>query len=371
MAMALRLQASTVAAAALETGKPILVIEDEDDHFALLQLRLSEVSPETAVIRAHSLAEGKRVARLLDLHLVFLDLHLPDARGLETLSALRRNFSNHPVVVLTSHNDTQIGLSALQYGAMDFIDKPSLSTANLSRRMAFARERHDAMQDMRRQKDIMGTMIASLGHDLKSPPRQIAALCDQIETTLTQGERDKIKAELSGMRKRCSHLNDVLTDTLSFARNARQNPNLAKVSLAEIVAQVGTELGQQSRTQLISDIPLTGDPTLIFLIVKNLVGNGLKYWRGTPSNVEIHGQNTGGHSIIRVTDNGMGIAAGVLPHVFEPTVRGVDGTEFPGTGFGLSIVHAMAQIHGGQVQISSQLGQGTEVTLSLPLHKLS
>jgi two-component system, OmpR family, heavy metal sensor histidine kinase CusS len=106
------------------------------------------------------------------------------------------------------------------------------------------------------------------------------------------------------------------------------------------------------------------DRTLMQRAVSNLVSNalastlqgGLIELRGTVAAEEIR---------IEVRDNGSGIAAAHLPHIFDRFYR-VDHTRAGGSGLGLSIVKSIAQLHDGDVEIQSRLGQGTNVVLRFP-----
>ncbi|CAM3397313.1 sensor histidine kinase [Hydrogenibacillus schlegelii] len=110
---------------------------------------------------------------------------------------------------------------------------------------------------------------------------------------------------------------------------------------------------------------LRGRPDALASAVELLLENALKYTdRGR---VRIVCRAADGRLVFRVEDTGIGISPDDVPHVFERFYRGKNALDRPGTGLGLAIVRAVARAHGGDVTIESAPGQGTAVTLMLPL----
>jgi signal transduction histidine kinase len=111
-----------------------------------------------------------------------------------------------------------------------------------------------------------------------------------------------------------------------------------------------------------------GDPPRLQQVAWNLIANGIKF---TPrgGHVEVHTGRAGDQAVLRVRDDGQGIGAGFLPHVFAP-FRQADGSmtrAHGGLGLGLSIVKHLVELHGGTVAVESPgAGQGATFTVSLP-----
>jgi signal transduction histidine kinase len=101
-------------------------------------------------------------------------------------------------------------------------------------------------------------------------------------------------------------------------------------------------------------------------ILTNLLTNAVKYSeRG--SAVSLAAQQLPGQIIFRVRDHGIGIPAADLKNIFTPFFRSENAASFSGTGLGLVIVKLCAERHGGNVEIESREGQGTAVTVQLPV----
>jgi two-component system, OmpR family, sensor histidine kinase BaeS len=100
-------------------------------------------------------------------------------------------------------------------------------------------------------------------------------------------------------------------------------------------------------------------------VTTNLLTNALKF---TPpgGRVTIDTRQVGPDAILEVTDTGTGIPADDLPHIFDRFWRGRDAAQTSGSGIGLTIAAELAQAHGGHLAASSQPGEGTQMTLTLP-----
>jgi signal transduction histidine kinase len=112
---------------------------------------------------------------------------------------------------------------------------------------------------------------------------------------------------------------------------------------------------------------VAGDKTLLRVALQNLVANGIKFARpGVPAVVQVSCTSSSDKHEIKVSDNGIGIPAGQLESIFEMFKRLHSRKQYEGTGLGLSICRRIARLHGGDVQVTSQLGQGSCFTLTLP-----
>jgi signal transduction histidine kinase len=170
----------------------------------------------------------------------------------------------------------------------------------------------------------------------------------------------------------------LVDDLLEAARLAHGAIDLDKqsVEMAQIVAQAienATPLIERKRHALKIAVPAAGlqvhgDRQRLARAVGHLVTNAAKY---TPAGgtIRIAGERRDGHIVLRVEDHGAGIAAELLPRVFEPFVqdeRGLDRAE-GGMGIGLAIAKRVFALHGGSVSADSAgPGRGSVFTVSLP-----
>jgi signal transduction histidine kinase len=165
----------------------------------------------------------------------------------------------------------------------------------------------------------------------------------------------------------------LIEDLLRYARTARSAAEAVPVPLAPLAQHLTTVFGERivsagARVEIVEplDTPL-GDPTLIGQILNNLLDNALTYRcvHGTPR-VRITSRRIGGHVVIEVVDNGIGIEPEYYEKIFQVFQRLHSSDEYPGTGLGLAIVAKAVQVMEGDVSVESAPGRGSTFTVRLP-----
>ena len=112
--------------------------------------------------------------------------------------------------------------------------------------------------------------------------------------------------------------------------------------------------------------PVSGDHDLLVLAFRNLLDNALKFTR-VSDQIEVRATEDGRMAVVEVADTGPGIPSEDLPHIFEELYRGHNAQDIPGSGLGLALVQRIVELHGGEISVRSREGQGTVVTVRLPL----
>lgn len=143
------------------------------------------------------------------------------------------------------------------------------------------------------------------------------------------------------------------------------------VLLAEIVNEFSPqahEMQQQLNYTAPSPASVNGDPLQLRQLFRNLIGNAIKY---TPrgGNINVKAVASQDELTVKVEDNGYGIPASDLPFIFNRfyRVRNSKTTEIEGNGLGLAIVKSIAEQHGGDITVESELQKGSCFTITLPL----
>ena len=127
----------------------VLLVEDEEDHRALVSRHLQRAVPGISVTCAGTLSEALQLVNSQPPALILSDLGLPDASGLEAVGGLCTTAQAAPVVVLTSLDDEATAVGALRMGAQDYLVKDEISPRMLRRTLRYALERHRAQQEIR------------------------------------------------------------------------------------------------------------------------------------------------------------------------------------------------------------------------------
>ena len=231
------------------------------------------------------------------------------------------------------------------------------------------------MQDITplKQLDRLRTeWVAAVSHDLKNPIQvvQLGAVLLEMDGPLNELQLDRILI----IQRSASQLSDLVTNVLDLARlEAGPSLRLAPVDVGATIEETLTTLEhlaarkeQQIKTEISDPLPdIQGDRALLGRVIANLVSNAIKY---TPDGgtISVRARHADPVVEIEVSDDGPGIPAEAVPHLFDRFYR-VPGTVADGTGLGLSIVKSIVEKHRGSIEVSSAPGEGSTFTLRLPV----
>ena len=244
----------------------------------------------------------------------------------------------------------------------------------LRRREAALVRSNQALADEDRLKSqYMLRLAHSLLHRLEDVERATSsALRD-----LSAGASESARGMLGRAQQWLASLHRYVQDVVDLSRiRAAGTPVLSYVYLPRIVYQqvqdlqaLAAERNIRIRAEVDDDTsPIMGDPQALGQALENVLRNAIVY--GTPDStvrVGLHAQDNA--LDLTVENDGMGIAAGDLPHVFEEFYRGEKAREVDprGSGLGLSIARHVMEQHGGSISVASEEGKGCRFVLSVPL----
>jgi len=230
-------------------------------------------------------------------------------------------------------------------------------------------ERTREMELLNRELD---TFSYSVSHDLRTPLRAIdgfaSLLAEESERLSTDGRQFLQKIQDSTRR-----MGELITDLLSLAHHGRAPVRHEKVNLSELARGLAAELERGENTRQIEwaiddDLLVEADPTLMRVVLQNLLGNACKY-TGREPHARISLTRSGvadGLQTFCVRDNGAGFDMAYASQLFQPFKRLHGRDEFEGTGVGLATVQRVVQRHGGKVRAEGAVGEGAAFYFSLP-----
>ena len=228
-------------------------------------------------------------------------------------------------------------------------------------------------------------MLGTVAHDLRNPLTTISGMSQVLLMRVEQvaaPARDRFARSLHTIEAATQRMTRLVDELLDSAQVQAGRPLTLSLELTDVVSLVRRVLEEHQQatdrhTLVLSahDDPLMAlvDPQRLQRVLTNLVGNAVKYSpEGGAIAVSVaRAVGPDGEWLsISVADNGIGIPAADLPHMFEQYYRASNVAEaIPGTGIGLADVRHVAERHGGTVTLESGEGQGTTVTLRLPLRR--
>ncbi len=239
----------------------------------------------------------------------------------------------------------------------------------------------------------LGILAAGVAHELNNPLSNISSSCQLLLEELETTEPAQMEAWLRQIDSETERARRIVLDLLEYAR--QRELQLKPVRLIEIINKTQTLLGKSLRSGNVSlnidlpeDLQVTADPHRLLQVFINLLRNAMDAAEEKELCIEIHARECGnlmdnlpegaevlgnleyikakGNVFTEITihDNGPGIAADVLPHIFDPFYT----TREPGKGMGLGlyIVQEIITEHNGCIAVTSDPDEGTRIILRLP-----
>jgi PAS domain S-box-containing protein len=222
-------------------------------------------------------------------------------------------------------------------------------------------------------------VLAAISHDLRSPLGSIKLHAQALQRLVRRGgavDPARLDDSLSAIDAMSTRVAFLLEDIVDVAR-ARGGEGIAfspqPTDLVELVQRCAAESGAATGRAIVIETqatPLVGqwDPRAIERVVLNLLNNALKYSpHGGDVVARVTESDDGAWASLTVDDEGIGIPAADLPRIFERYRRGRNVGQIGGTGLGLTGARQIVERHGGTIDLASDEGRGTRVTVRLPL----
>jgi signal transduction histidine kinase len=238
---------------------------------------------------------------------------------------------------------------------------------------------HERLLESARQAETASTarshFIAMLAHEVRTPLTAILGYAQMLETQLPAQAPPRAGELVRSILECTSHVTSLVTDTLDLARiDSGQMPlDVAEVDVREAIEGALVAVRPRAITEEVTlewtppaaEVRVRGDARKLRQLVINLLANAIKHSR-EGERVVITLDATGDQYAIAVEDNGPGIAPRDRARIFESFARGKH-DDGEGAGLGLSLVHRLCELHGGQIELESEPGKGARFTARLPV----
>lgn len=263
----------------------------------------------------------------------------------------------------------------------------ALDNARLYREVSAARRAEEALrarealarEQLAREQaavELRDTVITVAAHDLRSPLTALLGQALILERRLAQeGAGERLQSSARSIVQQGRRLNRMITALLDAARaqHGRLQIELAPLDLTALMRRIVDEMQVSAPEHALrleagaEPLRVSGDELRLEQVFHNLIDNAMTYSpAGTPVTVRL--SRRGAEACVEVVDQGVGIAAEALPHLFERFYRapGADSKRSAGLGVGLYVVGEIVGLHGGTVDVASAEGAGSTFTVRLP-----
>lgn len=378
----------------------ILIVDDDSALLQALPQAMSLRLPAVRVDIADSALLALEMIEAKDYDAIVSDIKMPGMDGLALLSRIQELRPETPTLLITGHGEHELAVQALRGGAYDFIQKPldrdyvvaALRRAIQSRQMRrqieeqklaleqYVRSLEDMVEVRTRElieanaaKDVF---LGIASHELKTPLTSLKGYAQVMHRHLQlQGSEDlryllSMEQAIGRMEILVDDLlNTSLLETHIFVLHRRP------FDLVELCRNLLKEYMADPDHKLLFDAPnerieVEIDVERIRQVLLNLLSNARKYSpRESVILVKLERQDQ--YCCISLQDQGMGIPAEQLPHLFErfyqvPGIKVQSGSS-SGVGLGLYIAQKIVEQHGGHISVESRIGEGSTFSVLLPL----
>lgn len=360
-----------------ETPRPLraLMVGQDDDEAGRIVAALRGAGLEVEPTRADSPGLMARALKQSTCHVVVSEWSPAGFERTSPLEVLRVAGQDVPVLIVSSRTSAEVITRAMRQGARDWIVRTNLDRlpSAVMREVAEVQERRIGAETRRRKEELerlsqqleaTSRLAASVAHDFNNV---LAVIVGHAELLLDEcpgeaGEHESVQA----IRAAAERASEVTRKLLAFSRRRVLSPRAVDVGplLAGLAEHLRATCGEA--VELVVRCPpglprVWIDPLQLEQVICNLVTNAREALPGGGL-VTIEGRAAAAAVTLEIRDDGAGMTEGTRARVFQPFFS----TKGPGRGLGLATAIEVVSRSGGSMQIGSELGRGTTVTVTLP-----
>lgn len=363
----------------------ILIVDDNNENLKVLGSALKESGYD--IVLAQSAEPVFDILSKTRPKLILLDVMMPEVNGFELCLKLKndREYKEIPVIFLTAKVDPDDIVKGFQVGGVDYITKP-FNTSELKARVRNHLDLKNAKDVIEQQRvelkklnDTKNKIISLISHDVRSPLASIIMLMQHISDSDFSTNEAFIREALGLIKESAISTKEMLDNILQWAKGQMGGlkPKLVYFDLQEIVSRVLRTYNDQIIKKNITiinrldkEVLVYADENMINSVVRNFIHNALKF--SFKDDKIIIGNLRKNHEIkVYVQDFGTGMDDQTRNILFSNTeIASLAGTAGEkGTGIGMIISKTFVELHGGEIGVESELGEGSKFWFTIPLNR--
>ncbi len=355
----------------------ILIVEDEALIARDIELSLENLGYEVVGIAADGASAIKKVS---ETHpdLILMDIILRGADDGITVTQKIQEQYQVPVVYLTAYADEATLERVKTTQSFGYILKP-FEERNLRVTIDLALSRWQQQVQAQSKSALHSEHLAILSHELRNPLSAIrisASLLNNDQYVLNESMKQR---HIQSIQAATDVINQLLEDVLTLGqteqplRQSMPVPVNLVTFCEELVTSTQLGIGENHQIYFHHDpdqIAANIDSNLLWHLLTNLLSNAIKY-SPPGGTVTLRLSANDGFICMSVTDEGIGIPIEDQQNLFQPFRRGSNVGKLPGTGLGLAIAKRVADLHGGTIEVTSEVGKGSTFTVWIPWQEVT
>lgn len=366
----------------------VLIVDDSEVVRRILAKALTQDHYEIST--AVDGEDARQKIHKLNPDIVLLDVEMPVLNGFEVLREIHANYNAEQIAVImvTSQNDDERISRAFEEGAFDYIPKPATESEirarvrNAIRALQLLREQKTLRKEAEAASQSKSAFLANMSHEIRTPMTAILGYTEILQLEAKSHQMPELFMDsLDTIKRNGGHLTEIINDILDLSKIEAGKFEIESISCCpqKIVKEV-MELVQvraeakglklEARFEFPLPAKIKSDPTRIRQILINLIGNAIKFTEvGTIYLETSLLQNEGQEPLVQfsIIDPGIGMTEAQMSNLFRPFTQADSSTsrKYGGTGLGLTICKRLAGILGGDIQVSSELNQGSKFSATI------
>ena len=357
----------------------LLLVEDDPDDARFVDRLITEHqtalerSGREAAVSINSVEHVDRLSAGIERvgsdspDVVLLDLALPDSAGLETIDRLVDRAPSVPIVVLTGHNEGELGVDAIRCGAQDYLVKGSITAELLLRTIGYAIERARTQRQLLDRNHRLALLNRLIRTDIRNDLSMVVGWGDQLRSSVDPRDEPALEALLEAathtleLTDTAAELMDVLAADIDVEREACDLVTVLETELDRLQGEFGDAVTVDRTALPDESVVVSASPTLGSVFAQ-LLSNAAVHTDRPTASITVALETTADRATVVIADDGVGIPDSQKRLLSDPDAR-FDADS--GMGTGLYLVTTVLDILDGDLEITDNDPRGTAVSVTL------